>query len=380
MLLTERLHVIHYQHEIATATCSRHLPSMHLRQHGILVDEALHATLNHGWEHRYLGIERSLEGGSERLEILGEDGIPTVVGCLCQCLHLWLSDVLAIHHRTTWAARLHRNHTEMALQPVEHLVIVASLKLLWPETIVVIMTAESRHTDTDAVLRTAHDAIAALRVVLKTEHELGKNLRIHVRQLHGPYLLDHIASGSGKSATLTHLEGRYERHGDRPARCKTAHVWLVDPSTRQVETSRQLAGRVLDVGARASRQSLGRSALQHHILDATLLAELALGLAAAIGIDHKDVWFHNIYRWHEVHDAASLVDEGILDITDRFHHEETFLLRVESLMVLIAKDGLIGADTDVKVSILGCLAEKFHMTTMQKVVAATYKYFFIVCF
>ena len=137
-----------------------------------------------------------------------------------------------------------------------------------------------------------------------------------------------------------------------------------------------MASRVLDVGARASRQSLGRSALQHHILDATLLAELALGLAAAIGIDHKDVWFHNIYRWHEVHDAASLVDEGILDITDRFHHEKTFLLRVESLMVLIAKDGLIGADTDVKVSILGCLAEKFHMTTMQKVVAATYKYFF----
>ena len=57
MLLTERLHVIHYQHEIATSTCSWHLPSMHLRQHGILVDEALHATLNHGWEHRYLGIE-----------------------------------------------------------------------------------------------------------------------------------------------------------------------------------------------------------------------------------------------------------------------------------------------------------------------------------
>ncbi len=137
----ELLHVIDYQYQIATATCSWHLPSMHFRQHRILVDEALHTTLNHGWEHGYLGIKRSLEGRSKRREILARMAFQQSSAALARCLHLCLGDVLAFHHRTTWAARLHRNHADMALQPSEHLLIAASFKLLRPETVVVIMTA-----------------------------------------------------------------------------------------------------------------------------------------------------------------------------------------------------------------------------------------------
>ena len=40
---------------------------------------------------------------------------------------------------------------------------------------------------------TADDAVAALRVVFETEHQFGKNLWIHIRQLHRPYLLNHVA-------------------------------------------------------------------------------------------------------------------------------------------------------------------------------------------
>ena len=81
----------------------------------------------------------------------------------------------------------------MALHPRENLLIQTGFKLIRPETIIIIMSHQSRHADTDGILRTTHDTVAALRIVLETEHQLGKNLRIHVRQLHRPYLLDHIA-------------------------------------------------------------------------------------------------------------------------------------------------------------------------------------------
>ena len=82
MLFGKCLHIINNQYEITTTTGSRHFPCMNLRKDGIFINEALNATLNHGWEHGYLSIKRRLEGRGKGREILSENGIPTVIGCL----------------------------------------------------------------------------------------------------------------------------------------------------------------------------------------------------------------------------------------------------------------------------------------------------------
>lgn len=84
-----------------------------------------------------------------------------------------------------------------------------------------------------------------------------------------------------------------------------------------------------------------------------------------IGIHHKDIRLHHIHRRDKIHDAAALIDVSILHITDRLHHKETLLLRIERLMVLIAQDGLIGADAHIEVAILGSLSKKLNVAAVQ---------------
>ena len=347
MLFGKCLHIINNQYQIAATTSSRHLPCMNLRKDGILINEALNATLNHGWEHGYLSIKRCLEGRGKGWEILSENGIPTVIGCLGKILHLWLGNVLAFYHGTARTAWLHRNHADMTLHPGENVLVKTGLELIRPETVVIIVTHQSRHTDSYGILCPAHNTIAALRIVLETEHQLGKNLRIHIRQLHRPDLLDHIAGRSRKTATLTYLEGRNQRHGYRPARSMAADVRLVYPGACQIKTGRKLTGGILDVGAGTCLQALGRRALQHNILNASLLTEPALGFAAAVCIHHEDVRLHKIHRRNKVHNAITLVDKGILYIFNRLHHEKALLLGIERLMMLVAENRLVGTYTYV---------------------------------
>ena len=210
------------------------------------------------------------------------------------------------------------------------------------------MSDQSRHTDTDRILRTADDAITTLRIIFKTENEFGKNLRIHVWQLHRPDFLDHIAGRSRESTTLTHFESWHQRHGDSPSWCIAAYVRLINPGTRQVKTSRKLTGRILDISTGTGCQSLSRRTLQFYILNATLLAELALGFTSTIHIDNKDIRLHHIYRRNKVHDAVTLIDESILYISDRLHHKKAFLFRIERLMMLITEDGLIRPNTHIE--------------------------------
>ena len=143
MLLCKRLHIINHQHEIATATSSRHLPGMNLRKYGILIDIRLYAALNHGWEQGYLGIEGCLEGRCKGSKIHCEDSIPAVIGRLGKVLHLWLGNVLALYHRTARTAWIHRNHADMALHPRENLLIQTGFKLIRPETVIIIMSHQS---------------------------------------------------------------------------------------------------------------------------------------------------------------------------------------------------------------------------------------------
>ena len=63
--------------------------------------------------------------------------------------------------------------------------------------------------------------------------------------------------------------------------------------------------------------------------------------------------------------SMPLIDEGILYIADAFHHEQTLLLRINRLVILVMKDGFIRTNTHVQVAILSRLTKELHMTTMQ---------------
>ena len=142
---------------------------------------------------------------------------------------------------------------------------------------------------------------------------------------------------------------------------------------------------ILLLGAEGGFQGAGatslktcmRGAFEFDILDATLLAELTFGGAAALGIDDEDVGLDEVERGDEVDDTATFVDVGLLDGLDITNHEEAFLLREHGLAVLVLLIGGIGADAYIEVTKLGGLLEKFYMTAMKEVVAAGYKDFFI---
>ena len=118
-------------------------------------------------------------------------------------------------------------------------------------------------------------------------------------------------------------------------------------------------------------------ALQLYILDAALLAELALLGTATLGIDDEDVGLDEIERGEEVDDATALVDIGLLDGLDILDHKQALLLGEHGLAVFILEIGGIGADTYIEVAKLGGLLEKLYMTTMKQIITAGNKNAFI---
>ena len=115
-------------------------------------------------------------------------------------------------------------------------------------------------------------------------------------------------------------------------------------------------------------QALLGHALEHYVLYAVFLAEFAFIFIAAILIHYKDIRAQHLYRRHEIHNSTPLIDKGILYISDALYHEQTFLLAVDSLVMLIPLDCLIGANSNIQIPVLRGLAEKFHVTAVQKVV------------
>jgi hypothetical protein len=83
-------------------------------------------------------------------------------------------------------------------------------------------------------------------------------------------------------------------------------------------------------------------ALKLDILDAALLAELTLDVAAALGIDNEDVGLDEVQGRKEVDDSPTLVDIGFLDGLDVLDHEEALFLGEHGLAVLILEVGGIG--------------------------------------
>jgi hypothetical protein len=257
----------------------------------------------------------------------------------------------------------------MGFQPAEDVLVVTGLYLLGPETVVVVMSAKAGDTDTDGILSSADDAVGTLWVVLEAEHELCQHLRLYIRELVWPYLLDDITRGGGETTTLTYLECRLQRDGDGPTRGILAHIGLVYPRAGKVEARGYLRGGLLQVGAAAGCKSCGGYSLKHYILYSSLSAHSLFLWSATVLVDDKHIGLDDIQCWHEVHNTAAGIDIGILDITDALHHEEAFLFGIYGLAMLIAQIGAVAAYTHIQVTILSSLAEELHMTAVQKVVA-----------
>lgn len=374
MFFAERLSIVDYTGEVSATTGTGHLPGQDTVF--VLVNVRLYATLYHGRKHRYLRLEAVAIRLCEGIQIPADDGRPAAVCGSGQCLHLRLGDVLAFHHAAAGPPRLHGNHHQMTLQPREDGLILAGLYLLRPEAVVVVVAAQPRHTDANGILRPADNPVAPLRIVLEAEHQLRQRLGVHVGEAVGPYLANHVARAGGEAATLANLEGGLQTDGQRPAGGVLRNIGLVNPRPRQVQSRRDLALGLLEVGAAAGGEALVRVSVQFYVLNAPLLAAATLLLAAAVAVHHKHVGLHDVQRGHEVHHPAPRVDIRILHIADALHHEQALLFAVDGLAVLVAQVRLVAPDTYVQVAILRRLPEKLHMTAMQQVVTTADENFF----
>lgn len=146
--------------------------------------------------------------------------------------------LLTFHHTASRSSRFHRNHHQMVFQETEGHLILRTLYLLRPEVVVIIMTHQTGNTDTDRILGTRDDTIVTLRIVLEAEYQSGEHLRIHLRQLDRPYLLNHLTGRGRQTTAVAHLKGRFQRDGNRPSRMIHAYIRLINPSTSQIQTGR----------------------------------------------------------------------------------------------------------------------------------------------
>ena len=112
----------------------------------------------------------------------------------------------------------------MVFQETEGHLIQRTLYLLRPEIVVIIMTHQSGNTDTDRILGTRDDTIVTFRIVLEAEYQSGEHLRIYLRQLHRPNLLNHLTGRGRQTAAVAHLKGRFQRDGNRPSRMIHAYI------------------------------------------------------------------------------------------------------------------------------------------------------------
>ena len=97
------------------------------------------------------------------------------------------------------------------------------------------MSAKTGYADADGVLCAGYVPVLTLGVVLETEDQTGKHLGIHIGQLHGPYLLDHLAGAGAQAASVTYLKGGFQRDGDGPTGMVLADIGLVYPGSGKIQ-------------------------------------------------------------------------------------------------------------------------------------------------
>ena len=226
------------------------------------------------------------------------------------------------------------------------------------------MPAQSWHAYSYRVLSSADDACATLGVVLKAEDELCQHLGVHIRQLIRPHFLDHVACRGAQSAAFPNLESRLKRYRYRPSWSKTRNIRLVDPGACKIEACRDAALDFFKLSAGTGSQAFLRRTLQHYVFHPSLLADPALIIISAVFVHHKDIRLHDIQRREEIQNATALIYVSVLHITDALHHKKTFLFTVNSLVVLVALDGFVAANSNIQITVLSRLSKEFNVTAM----------------
>ena len=182
-----------------------------------------------------MGVEGGSVGIGKGPEVFGHDGLPAVVCGLGEGAHLGFRDVFAFHYTAAGASGLHRNHDEVRLEPAEDGLVLAGLDLFGPEAVVVPVAAEARDADANGVLGATYYSVGPLGVVLEAEDQFGQRFGVHVGQLVGPDLADHVAGAGTEAATLADLEGGLQAYGDGPAGGVLRDVGLVNPGAGKVQ-------------------------------------------------------------------------------------------------------------------------------------------------
>ena len=242
----ERLGIVDNEGEVAATASAGHLPGEDI-VHSAIVRDGLGdiAVVQfgvtyigggyHAGEHGYLGLEGGFISCSESGQVFLQDGIPAGISSIGKGLDLGRGDILALDYRAAGLAGLHRDHHEVLLEETEGHLIIGTLDLLGPEIVVIVVTAQTRDADTDRVLRTGDVAVLTLGVILEAEDEAGQHLGIHLGELDGPDLLDHLTGAGAQAAAVAHIKGGLQRDGEGPAGMVLTDVGLVDPSASYIQ-------------------------------------------------------------------------------------------------------------------------------------------------
>ena len=221
MAFDESFGIVNNEGEIAATTGAGHLPGEDVGDIAVASDCFSNIAVSiwllavgreicggyHAREHGYLGFEGGTVGCGKGGEVFLQDGIPTGFGGIGEGFHLVGGDVFAFDHRASGLAGLHGYHHEVLLQEAEGHLVGGSLYLLGPEIVVIVMSAQAGNADTDGVLGSRDMSVLTLGVVLEAEDEASEHLGIHLGELDGPNLLNHLTGRGTQSTTVAHLEG-----------------------------------------------------------------------------------------------------------------------------------------------------------------------------
>ena len=162
---------------------------------------------DHAGEHGGLRLEGGTVGGGKGGEVALHDGLPAGVSGIGKSLDPGGGDVLALYNGAAGLAGLDGDHDEVLFEEAEGHLVIGVLYLLGPEVVVVVVTTEAGDADADGVLGSGDVAVFALGVVLEAEDEAGEHLGVHLGELHGPDLLDHLTGAGAKATAVAHIEG-----------------------------------------------------------------------------------------------------------------------------------------------------------------------------
>ena len=246
VVLHKRLGIVDNEGEVAATASTGHLPGEDVG-HGAVVGNGLGdvaiiligvtdvGRLDHAGEHGGLGIEGGSVGSGKAYEVFLQDGLPAVLSGIGKSLDLSGGDILVLDNTAAGLAGLDGNHHEVLLEEAEGHLIGGVLDLLGPEIVIIVVTAQARNADADGILGTRDMAVLTLGVVLEAEDQTCQHLGIHLGELDGPDLLDHLAGRGAEAATVSHLKGGLQRDGEGPTGMVLADVGLVDPGTCEIK-------------------------------------------------------------------------------------------------------------------------------------------------